>query len=106
MEMTKRLLSCLVVGALLAQPSVASAQDADDQDDGTVEFECPEDLSGLPDLIQRRCRDATAQGLASPVEGLNSSINRRGVKVFIPVAAFVASGIALSTLKDDKPVSR
>lgn len=106
MEMTKRLLSLLAVGALLAQPSVAFAQDAEQDEGRTVEFECPEDLGGLPDLIQRRCREATAQGLASPVEGLNSSVNRPGVKVFIPVAAWVASGIALSTLKDDKPVSR
>lgn len=106
MDMTKRLLSLLAVSALFAQPTVVSAQDASEQDESVVEFECPEDLGGLPDLVQRRCRAATAEQLASPVGGLNSSVSRRGVKVFIPVAAWVATGIALSTLKDDKPVSR
>lgn len=97
---------------MIAQPTLASAQDAvsspyaQDRDDALVEFECPEDLGGLPDLIQRRCRAATPQGLDSPTNGLNSPVGFKGVKVLIPVAAMAAAGIALTSLKDDKPVSR
>lgn len=108
--MTQRLLPLLAICALVAQPGAAFAQDTGKpdraQEQDVVEFECPEDLSGLPDLIQRRCRDATPAGRYSPVDGLNSQVARKGVRVFIPVAAWVATGIALTTLKGDKPVSR
>lgn len=109
MDMTQRLPTLLAASALLAQPTVASAQDtAQDRqsEEEALEFECPEDLGGLPDLIQRRCREAVVGGRISPVQGLNSPTGFRGVRVMIPVAAMAAAGIALTALKKDRPVSR
>lgn len=64
---------------------------------GNVEIECPDDLSGQPDLIARQCRKALAE------QGAASSGN---VVILVPVAAAAAAGIGLAGLKQDAPASR
>lgn len=64
-----------------------------------VAYECPEDLSPLPDLLRRRCREAIALQVSSGAGGTRPVI-------VLPAAAAAAAGIALSNAKGDPPVSR
>ncbi|MBW0144745.1 hypothetical protein [Sphingomicrobium clamense] len=77
--------------------AIAPDPAAGDERDDTVEFECPDDLTGQPDLIVRKCREA----LAIPATGASGK-----TIIILPVAAAAAAGVALAGLKSDPPVSR
>lgn len=86
----------LILLPLFIDPVTGAANPDAGPDD--VAIECPDTLAGLPDLVQRRCREAIA---LQPASGGGT----RPI-IILPAAAAAAAGIALAGAKDDRPTSR
>ncbi|MBW0145281.1 hypothetical protein [Sphingomicrobium clamense] len=97
--MSRILITLIAMSSVVTAPGTAIAQDSETEENRPerVRVECPEYLANEPEIIQEKCREAT---------GLHGQRWYPGVTVLVPVAALAASGIILTSLKDDPPVSR
>lgn len=80
--------------SLVATPTLA-AQEAD-----TVEYQCPTDLTDVPQVVAKRCKAAIEE--AANMGGTGAST----VTIVLPVAVLAAAGIAIAASDEDRPVSR